>query len=92
LSSAAGEDAWRRFTTKQFSGSEFAWARSVTRFSSFAHTVIEGTAIAARGAASKPASVSGGVLTGVTSRAWKDGSIIATGNESTVSEGMRKLA
>jgi len=92
LSSAACEDAWRRITAKQFSGSEFVWAKSVTRFSSSARTVIADTVIAALGAASKPASVSGDVPTGGTSRARRDGWTIATGNESTGSEGMRKLA
>ena len=77
---------------KRFSGNEFAWANSVTRFSLSARIVIAGTAIAARHAASKPASVSGDVPTGGTSTARKGGWIIAIGSESTDSEGKRKLA
>jgi hypothetical protein len=92
LSSAACEGAWRRFTAKQFSGNEFAWANSVTRFSSSVRIVIGDTAIAARHAASKPASVNGDVPTGGTSTARKGGWIIATGSESTGSEGKPKLA
>jgi hypothetical protein len=49
--------------------------------------VIEGIVIAALSAANSPAGVSGGVPTGGTSRAWKDGSIIATGSASTVNDG-----
>ena len=77
---------------KRFSGNEFAWANSVMRFSSSVRTVIVDTAIAARNAASKPASVSGGVPTDGTSRARKGGWIIAIGSESTASEGKQKLA
>ena len=77
---------------KRFSGNGLAWANSVRRLSSSARTVIGDTAIAARNAASKPASVSGDVPTGGTSTARKGGWIIATGSESTGSEGKRKLA
>ena len=77
---------------KSFCGNVFAWAQSVTRFSSSARTVIADTVIAARSVASKPASVSGGAPTDGTSKAWKDGWITATGNESTVNAGNPKLA
>lgn len=77
---------------KRFSGYEFAWASSVTRFSSSAHTAIADTAIAASDAGSKPASNSGGAPTDGTNGARKDSLIIGTGNESTGTAAGRKLA
>ena len=56
MSSPACEDAWRRFTTKQFCGNEFASGHSVTQFSSSARTVIADTAIAVPQCRELPAS------------------------------------
>jgi len=78
---------------KRFSGNDFACVANATRFSLSVRTVIGDTAIAAPGAASKPASSSGGVPTGGTNRARKGGSIIVTGSESTGAAAVRgKLA
>ena len=80
------------FTTKQFCGNESAWAISVTQPFSSARTVIAGIVIAAPNAANWHAGVSGGAPTGGTSKARKDGSIIATGSASTANGDRRKGA
>jgi len=92
LSSPACDDAWRRFTTKQFCGNESALVLSVTRPSSSARIVIAGIVIAAPSAASLHAGVSGDVPMGGTSGARKDDSIIATGSASTANEDKSSLA
>jgi hypothetical protein len=63
---------------KWFYGSGFAWAENVARFSFSVRTVIAASAIAALPAMTKPGSVSGAVPIAVTSRVWKEGSIIVT--------------
>jgi hypothetical protein len=92
LSSPACEDAWRRFTTKQFCGNESALGISVTRLSSSARIVIVGIVIAAPSAASLHAGVSGDAPMGGISAAQKGGSIIATGSASTANENKSSLA
>ena len=68
---------------KRFCGNELASVKAATRFSSYAPTVIAGTATAATNAANKPVGSSGGAPTGATNRAPKGSSIIATGSGNT---------
>jgi hypothetical protein len=78
LSRAACDNAWRRVRTQQFYGNECAAIQSVSqRFSSVPH-VIGDTAIAAHTAGNRYDGNSGVARTAVTSKARKDGSIIAT--------------
>ncbi len=65
---------------KPYSGNEFASVASATQCSSSARTVIADSATAAPRVVSTPESANDGAPTAVTSRAPKDGSIIATGN------------
>jgi hypothetical protein len=71
---------------KRFSFNERVSVEAVTPRFSFVRTVIADTAIAAANAADKPAVNSGGEPTNGTSKARKDGSIIATVSGGTVAD------
>jgi hypothetical protein len=77
-SSPACDDAWRRIRTQQFCGNECAAIRSVSRYFSSAPHVIADTAIAVHIAGNRHGGNSGVARTAATSKARKDGSIIAT--------------
>jgi hypothetical protein len=79
LSSAASVYAWR-FTAKWFSVYEFACAVNAAQYFFFVPIVIVAIAIAAWPVAIRRESSSDEALTVDTSRAQKDGWIIATGN------------
>ena len=80
LSIPACDDAWLRFRTQRFSGSEYASVQSVTRCFSFACRVTAGIAIAVRAAETRRGVNSAGALTDATNEARRAGSIIATGS------------
>ena len=84
LSKPAGALRWR-FMEKWSSGRGFVAARDARRCSGFVRAATAGSAIAARLAASRPGSGNTARLTAGTSRVWRAGSIIATGNVPTVS-------
>jgi hypothetical protein len=69
---------------KWFSGREFVAARDVRQRSGFVRTAIADSAIAVRLAAAKPGAGSAALPTAATSGVSRVGSIIATGNVSTV--------
>ena len=62
---------------KRYSGNEFASVTSVTQCSSSAGTAIADSATAVPNAVSEPVSINDGAPTAATSRAPRDGSIIA---------------
>jgi hypothetical protein len=76
---------------KRFSVSGFAAAASATQSSGSVSIVIADSAIAAPLVAPKPECGNGAARTTVTSRAWKDGWIIVTGNGS-IAAGSREHA
>jgi len=83
LSSHACDKAWRRVRRRRFCGNECAAIQSVSRSFSSAHHVIADTAIAARLAVNRCGGNNGTGPTYGTSKAQKDGSIIATASGNT---------
>ena len=79
----ACDDAWRMLTAKRFSFNESVLASSATPCFSSVPTAIEDIAIAAAGAAQRPAGNNGDAPTLATNKVWKGGSITAIGSGST---------